>query len=164
MSATSGPVSNHPLRQTSFPPDEIPTPFSARSPSVDVDNTSFVSGSYASGAAPAKKKRGRKSKADKARDQTSSAVGGRAPTAVSGASGPKSNAGGVGDAGDDEDVDADDAETAMITTTRTEEDRKEERRLRAALVSCMDQDQYDRIAAWRAVKLPDSVIKRVSPC
>ncbi len=177
MSVVSG-ASAHPLRQTSFPPDDLPTPFTARSPSIDMDTASLVSGSYVSGgvgtsAAPVKgkAKRGRKPKADKmgACDKTPSQAGGRALTAVSGASGGTKNnaAGGGGDAGagddDDAEAEADDAETAALATTRTDEDRKKERRLRAALVSCMDQDQYDRIAAWRAVKLPDAVIKRVSP-
>lgn len=161
MSAASGGGSAHPLRQTSFPPDEMPTPFAARSPSVDIDSVSLVSGSQVSGAPP-KKKRGRKPKADKTRDQTPSLVGGRAPTAVSGTSGPKSNVGGGLDAEDDDDGDGDVPETEMITARRTDEDRKKEKQLRATLVQCLDVDQYERHAVWRATKLPDSVIRRVS--
>ncbi|KAF4962331.1 hypothetical protein FZEAL_10988, partial [Fusarium zealandicum] len=90
QSSISAPGVNHPLRQTSFPP-EVRSPY-PRSPSVDA--TSHVSGSAVSltaSGAP-KKKRGRKAKnakQDDANDQTPSLVGGRAPTAVSGQGGDK---------------------------------------------------------------------------
>ena len=41
---SAGVGSAHPLRQTSFPPEEgadVMTPFSARSPSIDMDATSI---------------------------------------------------------------------------------------------------------------------------
>lgn len=159
MSAASA-SSVHPLRQTSFPPDEIGTPLTARSPSVDVDSASLVSGGQASTTAQ-KRKRGRKPKADKAREQTPTTAGGRAGTVASGASGPKSNTGAPGDA-PDEDEGEDEPDTEMLNTERSEHDRKEEKKLRAALMECMDIDQFDRIASWRAAKLPDQAIRRVS--
>ncbi|CAK7274671.1 hypothetical protein SEPCBS119000_006291 [Sporothrix epigloea] len=181
FSATSFSTGSHPLRQTSFPPEEASTPFSARSPSVDFDNASLVSGgpsSVAGGsavAAPGKKRRGRKSKAEKLREQTPSVAsggGGLAAQATCRAgsivhsSGPKSTTGTAGEAagGDDDDNDGGDGDmpdSGAAASKRTDEERKEEKRLRAALVACMDNDQYERISAWRAAKLPDAVIRRL---
>ena len=155
------------------------TPFSARSPSVEMDNISLVSAGNSSIVAPGKKRRGRKSKAEKLRGQTPSVVGGKAgsvvaASAVSGSgigsavgTGPKSGTGAPGDNGgaaaeeEDGDIDEPDAGAAAAADKRTDEERKEEKRLRAALVACMDMDQYERISAWRAAKLPDAVIKRL---
>ena len=149
----------HPLRQTSFPP-EARSP-AGRSPSVDA--TSHVSGSQASGftasGAP-KKKRGRKAKNAKAGDETKegtpSLVGGKAPTSVSGQGGASGDKGA-------EDDDDDDAEMALEdVVARTQEQKQEEIRLRAMLVEAFDSEQYERYEHWRAAKLAESVVKRVS--
>lgn len=155
LSQSSVPV--HPLRQTSFPP-EARSPHT-RSPSVDA--MSHVSGSAVSGtasgvgAAP-KKKRGRKSKAaknDDANDQASS-VGGKAGANASGQAGDK-------EAEDDDDDDK--AEMALEdVVARTQEQKQEEIRLRAMLVEAFDSEQYNRYELWRAAKLSDAVVKRVS--
>ncbi|UZP41782.1 hypothetical protein NXS19_009598 [Fusarium pseudograminearum] len=97
-------AANHPLRQTSFPP-EARSPY-PRSPSVDAQ--SHVSGSAVSTTASGapKKKRGRKAKNTKQDDSseaTPSLVGGRAPTAVSGQGGEK----------EDDDEDDEKAEMAL---------------------------------------------------
>lgn len=150
----------HPLRQTSFPP-EGRSP-AGRSPSVDA--TSHVSGSQVSGftasGAP-KKKRGRKAKnakaGDEAKEGTPSLVGGKAATSVSGQGG-----GAGGDKGADDDDD-DDAEMALEdVVARTQEQKQEEIRLRAMLVEAFDPEQYERYEHWRAAKLAESVVKRVS--
>lgn len=163
--------SAHPLRQTSFPPDE--SPFAARSPSVgfDNDNVSMVSGSAVSVSAPVKKKRGRKSKAEKAREAaekegTPSVVGGRANTVASGRSGAgRGAASAVGDDGaDDEEEDDKDIKTKMGVAQfeRSREEREEEKKLRFMLVQQMDKDQTERYEMWHAAKLTESVVKRVS--
>jgi hypothetical protein len=149
------------LRQTSFPPENVGSPFTARSPSVDA--VSHVSGSAVSttaSGAPVKKKRGRKAKnakggaGDESKEQTPSLVGGKAPTTVSGQGGDK-------DLEDDEDDDK--AEMALEdVTARTQEQKQEEVRLRAMLVEAFDSEQYDRYELWRAAKLSESVVKRVS--
>ncbi|KAI9898631.1 hypothetical protein N3K66_006991 [Trichothecium roseum] len=155
--------SNHPLRQTSFPPEARSS--MARSPSVDA--TSHVSGSVASGVTAggaSKKRRGRKSKGTKLGDdaaaattsapgeKTPSLVGGKAPTAVSGQGGDK-------DGEEDED---DNAEMALEdVVARTQEQKAEEIRLRAMFFSVLDADQEKRYGNWRAAKLPDAVVKRV---
>lgn len=163
--------SAHPLRQTSFPPDE--SAFGARSPSVgfDNDNISIVSGSAVSAsAAPAKKKRGRKSKADKAREAaekegTPSTVGGRAGTVASGRSGAgRGGQSAVGEDGaDEEEEDDKDIKTKMGVAQfeRSREEREEEKRLRFMLVQQMDKDQAERYEMWHAAKLTESVVKRI---
>lgn len=162
LSQSSVPV--HPLRQTSFPP-EARSPHT-RSPSVDA--LSHVSGSAVSGTASgvggaaARKKRGRKLArgAGKtgddggANDQASSVAGGKAATNVSGQGVDK-------DAEEDEDDDK--AEMALEdVVARTQEQKQEEIRLRAMLVEAFDSEQYNRYELWRAAKLSDAVVKRVS--
>jgi transcription initiation factor TFIID subunit 11 len=151
----------HPLRQTSFPPEGGRSPYT-RSPSVDA--ISHVSGSAVSGTtagvgAP-KKKRGRKSKnpkgGDDSKEQTPSLAGGKAPTNVSGQ-------GGGADKDAEEDEDDDKAEMALEdVVARTQEQKQEEIRLRAMLVEAFDSEQYNRYELWRAAKLSDAVVKRVS--
>ncbi|KXX75604.1 Transcription initiation factor TFIID subunit 11 [Madurella mycetomatis] len=159
ISIASAPASAHPLRQTSFPPDDAATPFGARSPSVDVDAVSLVSGSQVSAAAPVKKKRGRKSKAEKAREQTPSVVGGRALTAVSGASdtggrGTKSATGGAGGGADEGEGDDDGpTEVAAMADSRTQEQKEEEHRVRGMLISAFSEQQFHRYENWRAANL-----------
>lgn len=164
--------SAHPLRQTSFPPEEAP--FGARSPSVgiDNDNLSMVSGSAvsATGGGRVTKKRGRKSKAEKAREAaekegTPSVVGGRATTVAS----ERSGAGGArsavdGDGADEEEEDEKDikAKMGVAQFERSREEREEEKRLRFMLVQQMDSDQAERYEMWHAAKLTEATVRRVS--
>ncbi|KAH6623918.1 hTAFII28-like protein conserved region-domain-containing protein [Chaetomium tenue] len=160
----------HPLRQTSFPPDDSSALFGGvRSPSVDVDTLSLVSGSQVSAAAPIKKKRGRKSKAEKAREQTPSVVGGRAATAVSGVSGEggggrggKSVAGGAGGGGEEGDGDDEGpTEVAATADVRTKEQKEEEHRMRGMLISALSEDQFYRFENWRAANLSKASVRRL---
>lgn len=171
ISTASGPPSAHPLRQTSFPPDDPATPYSARSPSADVDSVSLVSGSQVSAAAaPLRKKRGRKSKAEKAREQTPSVAGGRAPTAVSAASDAAAArsarslvAGSAAAAGaDDPDADEDGpTEVAATADLRTQEQKEEEHRVRGMLISAFSEEQFHRYENWRAANLSKASVRRV---
>lgn len=165
----------HPLRQTSFPPDDSSALFggaggSVRSPSVDVDTLSLVSGSQVSAAAPIKKKRGRKSKAEKAREQTPSVAGGRAATAVSGVSGEgggrggKSVAGGAGGGEEGEGDDEGPTEVAATADVRTKEQKEEEHRMRGMLISALSEDQFYRFENWRAANLSKASVRRVRTC
>ncbi|KAK4097561.1 TAFII28-domain-containing protein [Parathielavia hyrcaniae] len=176
ISMASGPGSAHPLRQTSFPPDHdgAGTPFDARSPS-DMDAMSLVSGSQVSAAAaPLKKKRGRKSKAEKAREQTPSVAGGRAATSFSGVSdggaggrGNKSVAGGVGAGGgagggdEGEGEDEGPTEVAATADVRTKEQKEEEHRMRGMLISALSEDQFYRFENWRAANLSKASVRRL---
>ncbi|KAK0716201.1 hTAFII28-like protein conserved region-domain-containing protein [Lasiosphaeris hirsuta] len=167
MSINSAAGSAHPLRQTSFPPDEPGTPYDMRSPSVDVDNMSFVSGSQVS-TAPVKKKRGRKSKADKAREreQTPSVVGGRATTAASGISdgpgrGGKSAAGGQG-AGEEGEEDNDGpTEVAATANAMTAEQKEAEHKARGVLIDNFSSMQFERFENWRAANLSKAGVRRL---
>ncbi|KAI0525384.1 histone-fold-containing protein [Xylaria bambusicola] len=163
--------SAHPLRQTSFPPDETLgrdySPSYRRSPSVDT--MSLVSGSQVS-AAPAKKKRGRKSKIDLAneaaaaalRDGTPSLVGGRAATIVSNASGTLGKEG-DGDGGRDVDNDGSfelPENMASRSAARTKEQIEEEKELVALLKSQMDEVQFDRYEVWHRQSIKPQDVKR----
>lgn len=167
--------SAHPLRQTSFPPEE--SPFAgARSPSVgpldNGDNISMVSGSAvsASGGGRVPRKRGRKSKAEKAREAaekegTPSVAGGRAMTAVSGRSGAGGARSAVdGDGPDDDEEDDKDikAKIGVAQFERSREEREEEKKLRFMLVQQMDADQAERYEMWHAAKLTEATVRRVS--
>lgn len=181
MSAASA-GSAHPLRQTSFPPDGESSPYAngdaARSPSVgfDDDNMSMVSGAHSAisntqSNAPLKKKRGRKSKVEKARELaerqgTPSVVGGRAGTVgsgVSGGAGAKSTAE-AEEEEDEEEEDDKDLKTKMGMAQFKDSfgQRDTEKKLRAQLATMMDKDQAERYEIWRASKLTESVVKRVS--
>ncbi|KAK3350463.1 hTAFII28-like protein conserved region-domain-containing protein [Neurospora tetraspora] len=177
--------SAHPLRQTSFPPDEAPG--GARSPSVDIDAMSYVSGtaqsvgSAAASAAPTvpagppKKKRGRKSKAEKAREQTPSVVAGTSgkpgtapPSEVGGSTvgrGAKSAAGGKEGAGgqgqEDQDDDEGPTEVAATADTLTKEQKEEEHRQRGMLINAFSPDQFDRFENWRAANLSKAGVRRL---
>lgn len=164
--------SAHPLRQTSFPPDEAP--FGPRSPSVgfDNDNVSMVSGSAVSATGSrAPRKRGRKSKADKAREAaekegTPSVAGGRSLTVASGRSGGRGARSAVDAEGADDDDDDDDdkikAKMGVAQFERSREEREEEKRLRFMLVQQMDADQAERYEMWHAAKLTEATVRRVS--
>ncbi|KAI0205209.1 transcription initiation factor TFIID-like protein [Astrocystis sublimbata] len=165
--------SAHPLRQTSFPPDEALargsrgySPSYQRSPSVDT--MSLVSGSQVS--AVPKKKRGRKSKVDlaneaaaaAARDGTPSVVGGRAGTVVSGVSGAAGKDG-DGDGGRDADGDGSfelPENMASHSAARTKEQIEEEKELVALLKSQMDSVQFDRYEVWHRQSIKPQDVKR----
>ncbi|KAG6001545.1 hypothetical protein E4U21_004102 [Claviceps maximensis] len=149
-------VPAHPLRQTSFPPEAVRSPY-ARSPSVDA--ASIVSGSAVSATTSGarKKKRGRRLKTvkgDDSAERTPSLVGGKAPTTASGQGGDK-------EAEDDDDDDENGEMALEDAGARTQEQKQEEIRLRAMLVEAFDSEQYNRYELWRAAKLSDAVVKRV---
>ncbi|CAJ2507324.1 Uu.00g085100.m01.CDS01 [Anthostomella pinea] len=159
--------SAHPLRQTSFPPDEVSFSPSQRSPSIGA--ASLVSGSQVS-AAP-KKKRGRKSKAERAseaaaeaalRDGASSVAGGRAATVLSNVSG---YAGKDGDGDGGRDGEGDGAfeipeNMASKAAARTKEQIEEEKELLALLKSRLDPQQFTRYEVWHRATLKNPDIKR----
>lgn len=117
------------------------------------------------------RKRGRKSKADKAREAaekegTPSVAGGRALTVASGRSGGGGGARSAVDAegaDDDEDDDVNiKAKMGVAQFERSREEREEEKRLRFMLVQQMDADQAERYEMWHAAKLTEATVRRVS--
>ncbi|KAI2466070.1 TAFII28-domain-containing protein [Annulohypoxylon bovei var. microspora] len=160
--------SAHPLRQTSFPPDESQarafSPSFRRSPSMDA--MSLVSGSQVSGA-PAKKKRGRKSKAERASEAAAEAmrygspsvVGGRAPTVLSNVSG--NNAGKDADADKEKEEEFEMPENmASMSTARTQEQVQEQEELKSFVKSQMDPVQFARYEVWHRQTLKPQDVKR----
>lgn len=136
---------------------------------------SLVSGSQVSGA-PMKKKRGRKSKAERAneaaaeaamRDATPSLVGGRAATEVSATSGNHNRKGDeVDGAGEGEEFELPE-NMASKAAHRSKEQIKEEERLRALVSRHMDRRQFVRYEVWHGATLRMADVKRVSfypPC
>ncbi|KAI1214706.1 TAFII28-domain-containing protein [Annulohypoxylon truncatum] len=166
--STASTGSAHPLRQTSFPPDESQarpySPSFQRSPSMD--NMSLVSGSQVSGA-PIKKKRGRKSKAERASEAAAEAMrygspsvaGGRAPTVLSNASG--NNAGKDADADKEKEEEFEMPENmASMSTARTQEQVQEQEELNSFVKSQMDPVQFARYEVWHRQTLKPQDVKR----
>ncbi|KAI1776272.1 histone-fold-containing protein [Hypoxylon cercidicola] len=160
--------SAHPLRQTSFPPDELQSqtfsPSYQRSPSIDT--MSLVSGSQVSGA-PMKKKRGRKSKAERAsvaaaealRDGSPSVVGGRAPTVLSNVSGAQAGKDADQDGGKEGEFEMPE-NMASVSAARTKEQIEEEKELYAMVKSQMDTQQFHRYEVWRRSTLKPADVKK----
>lgn len=155
LMSTTSTHSAHPLRQTSFPPDGIPSDraYSADARSPSADATSMVSGSMVS----KPKRRGRKGKggADDA-----SLVG--TSNAVSLVSGGNQRDGTRGVSPDEDDDEAGTLDVALVS--RTNEEKEKEKYYRALLVDTLDPDQYSRYERWRSSKLADAVVRRVSFC
>lgn len=94
-------------------------------------------------------------KAEDAAERAPSLAGGKAATAVSGRGGEK-------EAEEDDDDDENGEMALEDALVRTQEQKQEEVRLRAMLVEAFDIEQYNRYELWRAAKLSDAVVKRVS--
>ncbi|XXH00133.1 hypothetical protein Hte_006475 [Hypoxylon texense] len=162
--------SAHPLRQTSFPPDETLSqtfsPSYQRSPSIDT--MSLVSGSQVSGAPMKKKKRGRKSKAERAsvaaaeaiRDGSPSVVGGRALTVLSNVSGTHAGKEVDQDGGKEGEFEMPE-NMASVSAARTKEQIEEEKELYAMVKSQMDPQQFHRYEVWRRSTLKPADVKRM---
>ena len=151
MLSTTSASSNHPLRQTSFPP-ENDSAIMPRSPSVDT--MSVASASVAGGP---KKKRGRKSKKELGDDE--STVGGKAKSEVSGIRGSGKRKQSITSADEEEEGGE---EMALEMEARSAEEKKKELEHRALLVNNLDRDQFERYEAWRGCKLSEATVRRVS--
>ncbi|KAH8654030.1 hTAFII28-like protein conserved region-domain-containing protein [Tricladium varicosporioides] len=151
MLSTTSASSAHPLRQTSFPPENAQTPNYSRSPSADT----MVSGSAVG---PTKKKRGRKSKT--AKDDDASIAGEKSQSIVSGPSGRKRRASQEPNGEDDDDDEGGDT-TVIASTGKTTEEQQQELEHRAMLVGSFDSDQMLRYEGYRSVRLPDATTRRI---
>lgn len=154
LSTTS--ASSHPLRQTSFPPENAntQTPRYSRSPSVDTM-------SLISGVSGAKRKRGSYKKS-KGKGEDESMIGGKSKSAVSGNSGR--GGGRKRRKSREESVEEEDdggEDLALETVQRTEEEKQKEIEQRAMLTEQFDPDQWERYTAWRSAKLSEAVTRRV---
>lgn len=157
LSTTS--ASSHPLRQTSFPPENsnAETPRFSRSPSVDTM-------SLVSGVSAPKRKRGTYRKS-KGKADSESVVGGTAKSAVSGTSGRGAGKGkkikSRGESVDPEEEEEGGDGLALETVARTQEEKQKEVQQRAMLTEQFDEDQWLRYGAWRSAKLSESVVRRI---
>lgn len=138
---------SHPLRQTSFPPEQLLRPDrETRSPSMDT--MSMVSGS-----AVGTKKRKRKSQIN---EDTSSAIG----RGTKSADGTDKRRAGSRELTVEEDDEVEEMAVSMVA--RTQEERVKESEQRNMLVRNLDRNQFERYEAWRASRLAESVVRRVS--
>ncbi|CAG8980193.1 hypothetical protein HYALB_00012385 [Hymenoscyphus albidus] len=153
MISTTSTSSAHPLRQTSFPPEQSSrSPAFSRSPSADT----MVSSSVAGSSRPKKKKPSKKSKGG-ANDE--SVVDGKSgtPAPTAGKKRRASNA-----SLDDEEEGGGGSHTmALELTSGTKEEKARELEHRALLVRSLDPEQFRRYEAWRACRWPDAVIRRI---
>ncbi|KAJ9129305.1 TAFII28-domain-containing protein, partial [Coniochaeta hoffmannii] len=131
-------------------------------------------GSQVSAAGPLKKKRGRKSKAEKAaamreREQTPSVAGGVARSGVSdvrgGGRGSTRQPPGTDAAADEEDenieLDRADVQVAAKVQEITAEQKEEENKFRNMLVDAFSEEQFARYEAWRASGFSKSTVRKL---
>ncbi|KUJ17611.1 histone-fold-containing protein [Mollisia scopiformis] len=157
LSTTSATSSAHPLRQTSFPPENnARTPAFSRSPSMDT--MSIVSGSVAGG----KRKKIRKSKGKD--NDTASVSGRKAKSTASGDGGapPSSRKRRASTAEEEEEEDGGEGMTLNVDAASNEDKLKEERR-RQILIRAFEKNgqQFTQYEAWRSSKLSDSTVRRI---
>ncbi|KAH7371839.1 histone-fold-containing protein [Cadophora sp. MPI-SDFR-AT-0126] len=151
LSTTSATSLAHPLRQTSFPPENNGrTPTFSRSPSMDT--MSLVSGSGA------KKKKPRKSKGKDA--DNSSVAGTRAKSVVSNGGRAKRRASRDLTAEEEDEDDGGDNITMDMAAASHEDKAKEDKR-RHILTQSFTPEQFARYEAWRSSKLADAVVRRI---
>ncbi|KAL8829435.1 MAG: hypothetical protein Q9191_002026 [Dirinaria sp. TL-2023a] len=148
-SSVSTPGALHPLRQTSFPPEE--SVFSARSPSAETDLTGVTGGRSSTTAALGPKKRGRKRKT--AGGSVKSDAKGKTGT-VDGASLKE------GDEGEEEEDEDEDPEGMVDEGDKI--DKAKERERLAVLVGAFNQDQADRYDMYRRVKLRKETVRKIA--
>ncbi|CAI4210275.1 unnamed protein product [Parascedosporium putredinis] len=101
------------------------------------------------------KKRGRKKKDAAAADAASSKEA--TPSLVGGKGGAAAAAG----EDKEEEVDEDANDMHLQDSVTSEEQRKEETRLRALLSQALDKNQYARFEAWRLTRIPEAGVRRI---
>ncbi|CAL8584193.1 hypothetical protein XPA_009797 [Xanthoria parietina] len=152
-SQNSTPATSHPLRQTSFPPDESAIDTGERSPSVDSDVTGHQSIMTSATGKPKPKKRGRKRKTDEA----TVVSGGRAAAPVDTASA----AGQPADEPEDEEDDADAEVVGDQEKQRREQQKQKEKADLSVLVDHFTPDQSARYETMRRIKLRKETVRRI---
>ncbi|KAL8936736.1 MAG: hypothetical protein Q9216_004777 [Gyalolechia sp. 2 TL-2023] len=152
-SQASTPATSHPLRQTSFPPEESAIDIGERSPSVESDVTG-ITGRHSvmtSGTHHLKgKKRGRKRKTEDA-----SVMSGGNVAAVDAVSG----GGQLAEEAEEDDDDADENE-GVLGDQDKQRKRKEKADL-AFLIEHFNHDQLQRYEAMRRIKLRKETVRRI---
>ncbi|KAL8651359.1 MAG: hypothetical protein Q9226_004740 [Calogaya cf. arnoldii] len=152
-SQNSTPATSHPLRQTSFPPDESAIDTGERSPSVDSDVTGHQSIMTSATGKPKPKKRGRKRKTDEGTVVSGGRLAGAADTA--------SAAGQPADEPEDEEDDADAEVMGDQEKQRREQQKQKEKADLSVLVDHFNPDQSARYEMMRRVKLRKETVRRI---
>ncbi|KAI4098664.1 MAG: hypothetical protein L6R37_006357 [Teloschistes peruensis] len=149
-SQASTPATSHPLRQTSFPPEESAIDTGERSPSVDSNITGYRSAMTSIAGKPPPKKRGRKRKTD----QASLISGDKAPAKdASSAAGPLADE----PEEDDDEADADDG----VSGEQDKEQKRKDIANLSVLVAAFNPDQNYRYEAMRRTKFRKEVLRRI---
>ncbi|KAK3171500.1 hypothetical protein OEA41_003584 [Lepraria neglecta] len=141
-------ASAHPLRQTSFPPEESAINASERSPSVDSDFTIVTGGRSVVTAGNSKRVRG-KGKAKKVEGSVKSL--GREKTADGAMRGGSE----VPDDEDDED------EGAVVDDGKVVDEAAEREKLKV-LIDAFNPDQYERFESMRRIKLKKETVRKIT--
>ncbi|KAL8806870.1 MAG: hypothetical protein Q9223_004713 [Gallowayella weberi] len=149
-SQSSTPATSHPLRQTSFPPEESAIDTGERSPSVESDATGQQSVMTSATGKPKPKKRGRRRKTD----EVTIVSGGKTAAAADATSQPA-------DEPDDEDDDADAEVLGDQEKQRREQQKQKEKADLAFLVDQFTPDQAERYSVMRRVKLRKETVRRI---
>ncbi|KAI4092318.1 MAG: hypothetical protein LQ348_002771 [Seirophora lacunosa] len=155
-SQASTPATSHPLRQTSFPPEESAVDIGERSPSVESDVTGVTGltghqSIMTSGTQQRKpRKRGRKRKTE----DTSVVSGGKAAVADA-----ASAAGQVADEAEDDDDDGEENEGVM--GDQEKQQKRKERADLAFLIEHFNEDQLHRYEAMRRNKFRKETVRRI---
>ncbi|KAI9765293.1 MAG: hypothetical protein M1840_007492 [Geoglossum simile] len=146
-------ASTHPLRQTSFPPDEA-NQILLRSPSVESSITgSAITGRVGKGGKRAKDKDAR-SREGSVRNSVTGRIGVEKVSLADGDS--------VAGDEEDEDDDENDAGTTMMFDGAGQADQDQEKQKLAILVDSFNEDQSDRYDLFRRVKLQPSALKKIA--
>ncbi|KAL8922776.1 MAG: hypothetical protein Q9172_003410 [Xanthocarpia lactea] len=152
-SQNSTPATSHPLRQTSFPPEESAFDTGERSPSVDSEATGHQTIMTSATGKPRPKKRGRKRKSDDA----TIVSGGRTAAAADVASA-------IGQPADEPEDDDDDADAEVMgdqEKQRREQQKQKEKADLSVLVDHFNPDQSARYEMMRRVKLRKETVRRI---
>lgn len=145
--------SNHPLRQTSFPPPDDEDRDARYSPASSIDNMSVASSSTKAGTKSKKSLGKRRATRD---DDLSSLVSGRGGPGTPRARTP----GTEGD--DDDDDDDDDGEEMEVAVESTQENSVKAITARNYMIrEAMDPRQQMRFDAWHASRLNKAIVKKL---
>ncbi|KAG8529762.1 uncharacterized protein KY384_005243 [Bacidia gigantensis] len=149
-SIASGASSAHPLRQTSFPPNEIAVESALLSPSVESDITGFTGDGVRNANTATSAKGGRK-RGKKGKREVSASVKGR---------GAQSERSATGDIADEEDEDEDGGEGLM--DDGGEMDKAAEKKNLSVLVDAFSPEQAERYEMFRRVKLKKETVRKIA--
>ncbi|KAL8948579.1 MAG: hypothetical protein Q9222_005248 [Ikaeria aurantiellina] len=150
-SQSSTPATSHPLRQTSFPPEESAIDTGERSPSVESNITGHQSLMTAGTGKPKPKKRGRKKKTE----ETSVISGGKVAAADA--------ASAVGQAADEAEEEEDDADAdeGILGGEQDKQQKRKEKADLALLIEHFNDDQLRRYEAMRRNKFRKETVRRI---